>query len=206
MKQYRKKVCPVCERKLWLHSFYKCASGYSSHCKECVREEKRQEYARNRKVPDGCFFHEAKGRLVEHKGCSTRILWSGNMLSLLKRYYPTTRNEELAELVGVSPRTLTRKARELGLVKDPDWLKGVYNYNRRDAQAASKRKGYPGSFKSGCRVGEKFWFKKILDMSKERLQEIAKELANNANMPYCWEDVYNRLIGGYPLPFKVEVK
>ena len=43
-------------------------------------------------------------------------------------------------------------------------------------------------------------------MSKERLQEIAKELANNANMPYCWEDVYNRLIGGYPLPFKVEVK
>ena len=30
-------------------------------------------------------------------------------------------------------------------------------------------------------------------MSKERLQEIAKELANNANMPYCWEDIYNRL-------------
>ena len=43
-------------------------------------------------------------------------------------------------------------------------------------------------------------------MSKDRLQEIAKELANNANMPYCWEDIYNRLIGGYPLPFKVEVK
>jgi metal-dependent amidase/aminoacylase/carboxypeptidase family protein len=40
----------------------------------------------------------------------------------------------------------------------------------------------------------------------DRLQEIAKELANNANMPYCWEDIYNRLIGGYPLPFKVEVK
>ena len=43
-------------------------------------------------------------------------------------------------------------------------------------------------------------------MSKDKLQEIAKELANNANMPYCWEDIYNRLIGGYPLPFKVEVK
>ena len=43
-------------------------------------------------------------------------------------------------------------------------------------------------------------------MSKERLQEIAKESANNANMPYCWEDIYNRLIGGYPLPFKVDVK
>lgn len=45
-----------------------------------------------------------------------------------------------------------------------------------------------------------------IDMSKERLQEIAKELANNANMPYCWEDIYNRLIGGYPLPFKVKVE
>lgn len=43
-------------------------------------------------------------------------------------------------------------------------------------------------------------------MSKERLQEIAKELANNANMPYCWEDIYNRLINGYALPFKVEVE
>lgn len=29
-------------------------------------------------------------------------------------------------------------------------------------------------------------------MSKERL--------------HCWEDIYNRLIGGYPLSFKVEVK
>ena len=163
MKQCRQKICPVCGRKPWLHSFYKCASGYSSHCKECVREEKRQEYARNRKVPDGCFFHEAKGRLVEHKGYSTRILWTGNMLSLLKRYYPTTRNEELAELIGVSPRTVTRKARELGLVKDPDWLKEVYNYNRRDAQAASKRKGYPGSFQPGCRTGEKYWFKKKMN-------------------------------------------
>ena len=44
------------------------------------------------------------------------------------------------------------------------------------------------------------------DMSKERLQEIAKELANNAKMPYCWEDVYNRLIGGYQLPFRVKVE
>ncbi len=42
-------------------------------------------------------------------------------------------------------------------------------------------------------------------MSKERLKEIAKELANNANMPYCWEDIYNRLIDGTALPFKVKV-
>ena len=192
MKQCRKKICPVCGRKLWLHSFYKCASGYSSHCKECVREEKRQEYARNRKVPDGCFFHEAKGRLVEHKGYSTRILWTGNMLSLLKRYYPTTRNEELAELIGVSPRTVTRKARELGLVKDPDWLKEVYNYNRRDAQAASKRKGYPGSFQPGCRTGEKYWFKKKMS---EKSISISKEQVIWLREMY---ETYRALLEGTP--------
>lgn len=160
MKQSRKKICPVCGRKLWLRDFYKCTSGYSSHCKECTRNEKKEEYARNRKVPDGRFFHKGKERIVEHIGYSTRIFWTGNMLSLLKRHFPTTRNEEVAELIGVSPRTVVRKARELGLVKDPDWLKGVYNYNRMDAQASSKRKGYPGSFKVGCKVGEKYWFKR----------------------------------------------
>ena len=49
-------------------------------------------------------------------------------------------------------------------------------------------------------------YERIKVKGKENCNEIAKELANNANMPYCWEDVYNRLIGGYPLPFKVEVK
>lgn len=156
----RKKTCTACGRKLWLSSFYKSASGHSSHCKECVREEKRQEYDRNRKVPDGCFFHKAQQRPVIHNGCSTRILWSANMLSMLKRYFPTTRNEEVAELIGVSPRTVVRKARELGLEKDPDWLQGVWNFNRMDAQAASKQKGYPGAFKPGNRVGAEYQFKK----------------------------------------------
>lgn len=85
------------------------------------------------------------------------------MLSLLKRHFPNTRNDEVAELIGVSPRTMIRKARELGLEKDPDWLQGVWNFNRMDAQAQSKRKGYPGTFKPGCRVGEKCWFKKKLE-------------------------------------------
>lgn len=156
MKQRRKKVCTACGRKLWLRDFYNGVSGYSSHCKECAREEKRQEYARKHKVPDGCFFHEAKGRLVEHKGCSTRIFWSENMKTLLIRYYPTTRNEELSELLGVSQRTLIRKARELGLAKDPEWLKGIYNFNRLAACASSRKKGYPGSFPPGCRIGEKY--------------------------------------------------
>jgi hypothetical protein len=86
------------------------------------------------------------------------------MLSLLERYYPTTKNEEVAEIIGVSSRTLIRKARELGLSKDPDWLKGIYNFNRRDAQAESKRRGYPGAFKLGNKIGEKYRFKKKTEL------------------------------------------
>ena len=162
MIQRRKKNCPMCRQNLWLHDFYKCASGYSSHCKECIRKEKRLKYALKRKVPDGRFLHKTKDRLVEHNGYSTSILWSGNMLSLLQRYFSTTRNEELAELVGVSSRTLVRKARELGLAKDPVWLKKIYNLTRLTAQAESKRKGHPGAFKKGNKIGEKYRFQKSI--------------------------------------------
>lgn len=33
------------------------------------------------------------------------------------------------------------------------------------------------------------------------IKEVAQKLANAAHMPYCWEDVYNRLIEGRSLPF-----
>lgn len=69
--------------------------------------------------PEGVFYNANKGRLMEHRGCATRIYWSGDMLSLIRREFPTTLNEELAGMLGVSPRTLARKAKELGLTKDP---------------------------------------------------------------------------------------
>ena len=35
----------------------------------------------------------------------------------------------------------------------------------------------------------------------EELKELAQRIANLAEMPYCWEDIYNRLIAGHALPF-----
>lgn len=43
-------------------------------------------------------------------------------------------------------------------------------------------------------------------MKKISVREIAKLIANNANMSYCWEDIENRLIMGLPLPFKLTDK
>lgn len=74
------------------------------------------------------------------------------MIDYLRRYYPTTLNEELAGCLGVSQRTMIRKARELGLEKDPEWLRDIWDERRKLAHIISKRKGYPGGFKKGMRA------------------------------------------------------
>ena len=102
-KQKRKRVCPHCGRKLWM----------------------REQYRKHRKVADGTFMHRTLGRLVEHKGYSTRIFWNGNMLSIMRRHYHNTLNRELAEMLGVSERSVTRKAREMGLGYPGGFTKGM---------------------------------------------------------------------------------
>jgi len=80
-KQKRKRVCPHCGRKLWMREFYPLKNGgRSSWCHECVLAYKREQYRKHRKVADGTFMHRTLGRLVEHKGYSTRIY-------LLERQY-----------------------------------------------------------------------------------------------------------------------
>lgn len=50
------------------------------------------------------------------------IEWSDDMIETLKRDYPTTPNKDLVEKLGVSEKCVVRKARQLGLSKDHDWL------------------------------------------------------------------------------------
>ena len=101
-----------------------------------------------------------KGLLYKTVGRSTSIFWTPNMISILVKQYPCTTNEEIAGILGISPRTVVRKARELGLEKDHEWLIGIWNERRMIAHVESKRKGYPGTFKKGCTVGAAYWFKK----------------------------------------------
>jgi hypothetical protein len=101
------------------------------------------------KTKDGIYFNQKMGRIVEHRGYSTRIYWSTDMLDYLRRHYPTTLNEELAGCLGVSQSTLNRKARELGLKKDPAWLHQVWEERRKMGQIVSRKRDHPGSFKKG---------------------------------------------------------
>ena len=66
----RKKVCPHCGRKLWLRDFYPVTGGYSSWCKHCQRQNKRDWYEKNHKVPDGIRQCQTDGRIYEHRGLS----------------------------------------------------------------------------------------------------------------------------------------
>lgn len=92
-------------------------------------------------------------------GLSRKIYWDGNMISILKRHFPTTMTDELVEILGVSRRTIIRKARELGLQKDPEWLLQIWEERRMMAWNAVKRKGNQGCWKKGVRYNPDGEFK-----------------------------------------------
>lgn len=161
MVKRRKKICPKCGRKLWLRDFYKTANGrVSSACKECTRQEKRDEYARNRKVPNRLYQDPVTGRLMEHKDCSTKIHWSLHMIERLTNTYATTKNEDLAIDLNVSPRTVIRKARELGLEKDKGWMQAHARKNCRTMRILNKCRGNSGQIKKGEHRSPETEFKK----------------------------------------------
>ena len=148
--QKRKKVCPHCGRKLWLKDFYHYSNGtLSSWCKECQKQNKRDWYNKTRKVPDGIRIDPVTGRKIEHRGLARRIFWDRRMLDDLKRLFATTKNEDLVDIIGVSLRTLIRKARELGLEKNAEWQHNNVMRHQKMASFEARRLGYPGHFKKG---------------------------------------------------------
>ena len=105
-----------------------------------------------KKVPDGKRYHPSYGRIMEHQGYATRIFWNKDMLDYLRQHYATTLNEELAGCLGVSQRTMIRKARELGLEKKPGFL----DERRRDisalaAESLKKSENVSTRFRKGVR-------------------------------------------------------
>lgn len=119
-------TCCICGKDLPEKSFY--PSELKGHrkprCRECHKERKNQ---RRKKRGEGVMYVD--GRLSVCEAHSTSIYWTGNMISDLKRHYATTKNKELADLLGVSMRTINRKAKELGLVKDEAWMVEVATEN-----------------------------------------------------------------------------
>lgn len=115
-------ICCRCKRDLPEDAFYKYDK---SRCKECIRKMRYDKY---HKTHTPIYIND-KGQWMRRQGKKAVLHWTGNMISELKRYFPTTKNKELAELIGVSERTIVRKARELGLEKDAEWQKNMSRNN-----------------------------------------------------------------------------
>jgi hypothetical protein len=112
------------------------------------------------KKEDGVFWHPGYGRVMEHRGYGTRIHWSESMLDYLRTHYARTINQELCDHLCMSQRTMARKARELGLQKDRQWLTEVWNERRKLAHMIARAKGYPGKFEPGDERGKACQYKK----------------------------------------------
>lgn len=177
MTNKRKKVCPHCGRKLWLRDYYRLKSGgLSSWCKDCQKQNKRDWYDRNHRVPDGIRQDPATGRLMEHRGLSRHIFWNRQMLDDLRRLFPTTKNEDMSDMLGVSVRTLIRKARELGIKKDPQWQHSITMQHVKMAFFEARRLGHPSPIKKGMHFCPENEFKKGHKPSEEALRKQSEGL------------------------------
>lgn len=126
--------------------------------------------------PEGTRYNPAYGRIMTHEGYATRIFWSKAMLDYLRRHFATTLNDELAGCLGVSRRTMIRKARELGLEKDHAWLAGVWEERRLMAQSATRRHGNSGQFKKGCRFNPEWEFGRRPPLTDEQRRKQSEGL------------------------------
>lgn len=52
-------------------------------------------------------------------------VWTEEKVDYLLRHYANTPNAEIVAATGVSERTIQRKAKALGLVKDPAYIAGI---------------------------------------------------------------------------------
>ena len=128
------------------------------------------------KVKDRIYYDEIKRRQMIHEGYSTAIYWSSYMLEYLKNNFATTLNQDLADWLGVSPRTVIRKARQLGLQKNSEWLTSVYNERRELAHVISRKMGYPGGFRKGHHANPEGEFKKGHKNSEEARAKLSKSM------------------------------
>lgn len=199
-KKVKEKQCTICGEMKPLDNFYMQKQREQLRpracCKQCELRIKRERYRRMH--PLGVTYDLETGKAWRRTGRGRSLVWTAQMLSDLRRLFARTKNEELAGILGVGVRTMVRKARELGLEKDGEWLRTIWKSNIRMGHMMSRAKGYPGrimpgehrnpegEFKRG-RVADEDWRKKLSDGNKrnwmlhrnERLRKIMETRRRN---------------------------
>lgn len=111
-------ICKICNRDLPEEFFYpsEFRGNRKPRCKGCHKAMKK-----SRATLKGDIVKVGERLYVSKRGFYG-IFWTPNMISILKRHYPNSPNSEVCEMLGVSERTLVRKARELGLEKSEEYI------------------------------------------------------------------------------------
>lgn len=107
--------------------------GVSKSCVESLVRRERWTVSR-RKV----YVDEAGRKRYSENG-NARNYWSPQMLDDMKRLFPYRSNEFMCEYLGVKPASLGRKARELGLKKDKEYISEICRCHARE-QRLSRNK------------------------------------------------------------------
>ena len=69
----------------------------------------------------------AKPRLAQTiEVMNKRFDWTDEKLAILRRLYPTTPAVDLVDMIGCTDSTIHKKARELGIKRDPSFRVGSY--------------------------------------------------------------------------------
>lgn len=123
-------------------------------------------------------YDRVKGRAYVWTGRKWKIHWTADMISYMKRKYPTTKNDIMAEALGINKRTIIFKAREMGLYKDPTILNGWRRQSLVIAHVMYRAKGSPNRFKPGNKFGG---FQKGQKIPEEQLAK------RSASAKITWE-------------------
>lgn len=96
----------------------------------------------------------------------------------MRNNFCNTKNAEVAEYLGISPRTVVRIAQDMGLVKDPDFIKAMQQNAADHAARANRANGGNAGTKNLLLYGKAYRFK-AGESNKDRMSEEA------FNAMYC---------------------
>lgn len=106
-------------------------------------------------IPVGTIYVRDGRKYIKTK-YGVALYWDSAMLHAIRTYFPNTDNKEVAELCGVSERTLLRKARELGIYKSEEYIKKSNRIKIVLMHTHSRLYGNSGQFKKGHMGGRLF--------------------------------------------------
>ena len=122
------------------------------------------------------------GRLYQVRGSQRCVIWTPQMEADMRRFFPTSSNEEMAGILGLTASQIAYKARKMNLSKDGEYMQVMQTENARKASSMANNKGRKPSreFVDNLQKNLREWMKR----EKERGTYI-----HNGSIPvYCVED------------------